>query len=104
VPRYAHAPLAGYTATNLQHTPGMGPAWLADCMNGLFAQSVEVGAQPQLYAAVGADIMSGDYTGPVGGSKGPAAKAEPCARALNDAAAAQLWALSAKLVGMDYLA
>ena len=69
----------GYTATNLQLTPGKGPAWLMGCMNSLFAQDVRMGAQPQLYAALGDDIVSGDYTGPVSMSSGPATKARSLA-------------------------
>jgi NAD(P)-dependent dehydrogenase (short-subunit alcohol dehydrogenase family) len=78
----AHAPgvLAvachpGYTATGLQMTPGKGPAWVMGWMNHYFAQDVRLGAQPQLYAALGEDIESGDYTGPASKAKGPACKA-----------------------------
>jgi len=114
----------GYTATNLQLTPGKGPTWLMGGMNALFAQGVRMGAQPQLYAALGEDIESGDFTGPASFSKGPAIKARgvrawracgadaACAlpaqaarasRAKDEAAAAKLWALTAKLTKFDYL-
>jgi NAD(P)-dependent dehydrogenase (short-subunit alcohol dehydrogenase family) len=106
----AHAPgvLAvschpGYTATGLQTTPGKGPTWLMGCMNSLFAQDVRVGAQPQLYAALGDDIDNGDYTGPVGKTKGAATKAPRAARACDEAAAARLWELSVQLTACDYL-
>jgi NAD(P)-dependent dehydrogenase (short-subunit alcohol dehydrogenase family) len=94
----------GYTSTGLQLTPGKGPAWLMRGMNWAFAQSVRMGAQPQLYAALGEDIESGDFTGPAGVSKGPAVKVKRAKRATDEAAAAKLWALSAKLTGVDYLA
>ena len=64
----------GYTATGLQLTPGKGPAWVMQTMNNWFAQSVAVGAQPQLYAALGEDIESGDYPGPASKAYGPATK------------------------------
>ena len=94
----------GYTATQLQLTPGKGPAWLMRAMNAAFAQDVRMGAQPQLYAALGDDIESGDFTGPVGVSTGAACKVSRASRATDEAAAAKLWALSAKLTGVDYLA
>ena len=104
----AHAPgvLAvaahpGYTATNLQY--GAGPHAVMAVMNGLLAQDVRVGAQPQLYAALGADIESGDYCGPVGMMSGAAAKNKRAPRAEDEAAAAALWAKTAELTKMDYL-
>ena len=96
----------GYTATNLQLTPGKGPVPVMQFFNSLFAQSVSVGAQPQLYAALGSDIESGDYCGPSGlmHASGPATKVPRSARAFDEAAAAKLWAVSAKLTGIDFLA
>ena len=93
----------GYTATGLQLTPGKGPLWLMRAVNAAFAQSVRMGAQPQLYAALGEDIESGDFTGPVGVSKGPATKVKRASRANDEEAAAKLWALSAKLTKVDCL-
>ena len=93
----------GYTATNLQNTPGYGPRWLSSGMNAMFAQKVEVGAQPQLYAAVGADIQNGDYTGPLGNASGPACKVPRSERAKDQQAAAKLWALTAQLTKTDFL-
>ncbi len=106
----AHAPgvLAvachpGYTATGLQSTPGKGPAWLMGCCNSLFAQDVGMGAQPQLYAALGEDIDNGDYTGPVSKTKGAATKVAKAARACDEEAAEALWRVSAQLTGVDFL-
>ena len=93
----------GYTATGLQLTPGKGPEWMMRAMNAAFAQDVRMGAQPQLYAALGDDIQNGDFTGPEGLSKGPAMKVSRSKRAQDEDAAAKFWALSAKLTGVDYL-
>jgi NAD(P)-dependent dehydrogenase (short-subunit alcohol dehydrogenase family) len=93
----------GYTATGLQLTPGKGPEWMMRAMNAAFAQDVRMGAQPQLYAALGDDIENGDFTGPEGLSKGPAMKVSRSKRAQDEDAAAKFWALSAKLTGIDYL-
>lgn len=93
----------GYTATNLQKTPAYGPEWFSSTMNTLFAQGVAMGAQPMLYAAVGADISNGDYTGPVHNANGPATKVTPSDRAQSDEAAAKLWELSAQLCKTDFL-
>ena len=93
----------GYTATGLQFTPGKGPTWFMGCMNALFAQPVRVGAQPQLYAALGEDVENGDYTGPAGKASGPATKVARAARASDEAAAAALWRVTAQLTQFDYL-
>ena len=93
----------GYTATGLQLTPGKGPEWMMRAMNAAFAQDVRMGAQPQLYAALGDDIESGDFTGPEGLSKGPAMKVSRSKRAQDEDAASKFWALSAKLTGINYL-
>jgi NAD(P)-dependent dehydrogenase (short-subunit alcohol dehydrogenase family) len=93
----------GYTATHLQLSAGKGPAWLMRGMNALFAQDVRVGAQPQLYAALGDDVASGDYTGPASVSHGPATKVGRARRAEDEDAAAKLWEVTARLTKMDYL-
>ena len=74
-------------------------------MNACFAQKPRVGAQPLLYAAVGADIESGDFTGPcgMGSVSGPAVKETPSAAALSQEGAEKLWALSVNVTGQDYL-
>jgi hypothetical protein len=72
-------------------------------MNSLFAQDVGMGAQPQLYAALGEDIDNGDYTGPVGKTKGAATKVAKAARACDEEAAEALWRVSAQLTGVDFL-
>lgn len=95
----------GYTSTNLQSTPGMGPKWLASTMNTLFAQDVTVGVQPLLYAGLGADIVGNDFCGPKnsGGMYGPAVKCSRSKPAQDAEAARALWATTAKLTGFDYL-
>ena len=51
----------GWTATELQRHSG-----LFEAMNGLFAQTSEMGTLPILYAATAPDVKSGDYYGPSG--------------------------------------
>lgn len=93
----------GFALTGLMFTEGKGPGWLAAAVGNAFAQSAAAGAEPMLYAALGEDIVSGDFTGPAGNFAGPAVKVDRSARARDEAAAARLWAQSVELTKMDYL-
>jgi NAD(P)-dependent dehydrogenase (short-subunit alcohol dehydrogenase family) len=70
----------------------------------LIGQSAAMGALPSLYAAVGAEVRSGDYYGPrkFFGSFGPPAPASLPKRALDAALASALWARSEELTGVQF--
>ncbi len=90
----------GGSATNLfQHMPGF-LQWLVP----MFTQSAADGALPTLYAALGADIEGGDYTGPSGMLQltGPPRKVSPAARGLDEQVASDLWEVAEQLVGITY--
>jgi len=93
----------GISATNLfQHMPkivgGLAP------LAGLVFNSARGGAQPTLYAALGADIQGGDYCGPgsLGEMRGPPIKVGSNRRSRDLEAAAQLWNVSQELTGVKY--
>jgi NAD(P)-dependent dehydrogenase (short-subunit alcohol dehydrogenase family) len=100
----------GYTATNLQvvsanSDPGPMGTLMTAVGNRFFAQSVEMGALPQLAAAIGDDVASGDYFGPWGPFEawGAPKKCGCSARARDEAAQERLWEVSSALVGGDPL-
>ena len=93
----------GISATNLfQHMPkivgGLAP------LAGLVFNSARGGAQPTLYAALGADIEGGDYCGPgsLGEMRGAPVKVGSNRRSRDLQAAAQLWDVSQELTGVQY--
>lgn len=100
----------GYAATNLQQ---VGPAmdqsplgsWVMKLSNAAFGQTAAMGALPSLYAATAAGVQSGDYYGPSGFQQlhGSPAKVDCRKLARDPQLAAQLWELSAKLTGVQYL-
>lgn len=99
----------GYTATNLQSTGPALDGWsiwslLYKFTNTLFAQSVEMGALPLLYAAVEPDVNGGDYIGPGGfqGMRGYPARIEASETAYDETSAEELWELSEDLTGVNY--
>jgi hypothetical protein len=67
-------------------------------------QSPLDGAQPQLYAALGADIVGGDYTGPDGPREmaGKPVKVDSMPHAKNEAVARKLWDESVMLTGAQW--
>ncbi|GAA3459068.1 oxidoreductase [Saccharothrix longispora] len=67
-----------------------------------FAQPVEKGALPQLYAATSPDVERGGYYGPDGfrGTRGHPTRVGSTAAARDDLAAGRLWALTAELTGV----
>ena len=99
----------GYAATNLQQVgPSMEgnrlTALVMSLGNRLFAQSDEMGALPQLYAATAPDVRGGDYFGPDGLAEGRGhPKRVDSTKASKDLAVAQrLWDVSAELTDVRY--
>ncbi|SDH50367.1 NAD(P)-dependent dehydrogenase, short-chain alcohol dehydrogenase family [Lentzea fradiae] len=96
----------GVTATEL--TTNMASAHNSSVMRiggkvtHLFSQSAEMGALPQLYAAISPDVRGGQYYGPGGfnGLRGHPAVARMSAAARDDLAATRLWDLTTKLTGI----
>lgn len=74
---------------------------------GFLLSSPEEGALPQLYAALGEDIHSGDYIGPNGFNemrgKQPV-KVQPRPHALDSDVSKRLWDVSLELTGAKYFA
>lgn len=100
----------GVSATNLA-VPGFEAqgSWLlaiaARLITKVIAQDAAAGAHPTLYAATGADIASGDYTGPSGYRQlqGPPRKVGCTRYARDEAVAKRLWEVSEALTGVKYL-
>jgi hypothetical protein len=69
------------------------------------AQSAEMGALPEIYAAAGADIEGGDYIGPSGlmESRGLPKKVQSSALSHDVEVAQRLWAVSEELTGVHFL-
>ena len=93
----------GYAATNLQSTgpTGVGKL-LMKVSNRLMAQDAAMGALPQLYAATGEDVDSGQFIGPDGRneSKGYPTQVEPIDSARDRELAQRLWDISEELTGV----
>jgi NAD(P)-dependent dehydrogenase (short-subunit alcohol dehydrogenase family) len=95
----------GYAATNLQRT---GPTGLMNAVmrlsNRLLAQSMEMGALSQLYAATDPAAESGQYIGPDGRGElwGYPTVVRPSASAQDPALARRLWTLSEELTGVRF--
>ena len=93
----------GYAATNLQSS---GPTGLAKQLmkvsNRLIAQSAEMGALPELYAAVDPGARSGRFYGPGGFQemRGYPVEVQPAAAARNEETARRLWEVSEQLTGV----
>jgi NAD(P)-dependent dehydrogenase (short-subunit alcohol dehydrogenase family) len=95
----------GYAATNLQSSGGSAIQRLVmSIMNKLLAQSAEMGALPQLYAATAPDVAGGDYYGPQGvkESRGYPIKVESNDKSHNLEDAEKLWTVSVEMTGVDY--
>ncbi len=89
----------GWTATDLQRHSG-----LLESLNGLFAQKIEIGALPTLYAATAADVTGGDYFGPSSWQewRGYPKKVESNALSHDKNIASKLWDVSEKLTGIKF--
>lgn len=99
----------GYTATNLQSSGPALEGWsiwsiLYKFTNRFFAQSVDRGALPLLYGAVGPDVKNGDYIGPGGFREawGYPARVEAGEQAYDEDNAKKLWSLSEEMTGVTY--
>jgi NAD(P)-dependent dehydrogenase (short-subunit alcohol dehydrogenase family) len=95
----------GYAATNLQST---GPPTLDRLVmvvsNRLFAQSVEMGALPVLYAATEPELEGGMYIGPdgPGEQRGYPSPVGSSGAARDEAVARRLWEVSEELTGVRF--
>jgi NAD(P)-dependent dehydrogenase (short-subunit alcohol dehydrogenase family) len=93
----------GYSATNLQSS---GPTGIGKMLmkvgNRFMAQDVAMGALPQIYAAAGADVESGQFYGPDGRgeSKGFPTLVEPLVEARDRELGRRLWDVSSELTGV----
>ena len=93
----------GYSATNLQTS---GPTGIGKLLlkagNRLFAQEADMGALPQVYAATGEDVESGQFFGPDGRgeSKGFPTLVEPLDDARDRELGKRLWDISEELSGV----
>lgn len=72
--------------------------------NSLMAQSAQMGALPQIYAAVNPDLTNGEYIGPDGAfeAKGYPKIVASSANAQNAEVAQNLWLTSEKLTGIKF--
>ena len=89
----------GWTATELQRHTG-----LFSFLNHFFAQGLEMGTLPTLYAAVAPDVKGGDYYGPDGWKemKGYPKKVQSNKLSHDKEIAAKLWDVSENLTGVEY--
>src|SRR3954452_14967350 len=99
----------GYSATNLQQVgPRMEGSRLSGLLmslgNRVIAQSDEMGALPQLYAATAPDVRGGDYFGPDGiaESRGHPKRVESTKASRDTDVARRLWDVSEQLTGVRY--
>jgi len=99
----------GYAATNLQSAGAQaGGSRLMGQMlqlgSALLAQSAQMGALPQLYAATASDARGGDYIGPGGfmQQRGHPVKVQSSAASHDRVVAARLWALSEEQTDVHY--
>ena len=95
----------GYAATNLQSAapPAFDRAVFA-VSNRLLAQSAEMGALPELYAATRPNLDGGLFVGPDGfdEQRGHPKVVAPNRRGQDAASAARLWQVSEELTGVEY--
>jgi NAD(P)-dependent dehydrogenase (short-subunit alcohol dehydrogenase family) len=99
----------GYAATHLQ---AAGPEQsgsrfmlrASEAANRIFAQTDEMGALPQLYAATMPDVQGGEYFGPDGlfEQRGHPKRVGASAAARNEADARRLWEISERLTGVAF--
>ena len=95
----------GYAATNLQSSGPTGPMkFLMRISNALVAQSADMGALDQLYAATDPGAESGEFIGPrrMREQRGTPTVVQPDPNATDPALARRLWELSEELTGVHY--
>ncbi|MBJ7476464.1 oxidoreductase [Rhodococcus sp. (in: high G+C Gram-positive bacteria)] len=103
-PLKALASHPGYASTNLQgHTESIQDK-LMGIGNSIFAQSAEMGALPELWAATAPDAFGGSYIGPDGPfeQRGYPKVVGSNKKSYDTRTAAGLWNLSEKLTGVSY--
>jgi NAD(P)-dependent dehydrogenase (short-subunit alcohol dehydrogenase family) len=94
----------GYAATNLQsHSANRGMDLVMGLSNRVFAQSLEDGALPTLYAAL-KEIPGNSYAGPDGFTemRGPAKLVGRSKAAKDESVARRLWEVSEQLTGVCF--
>jgi NAD(P)-dependent dehydrogenase (short-subunit alcohol dehydrogenase family) len=95
----------GYAATNLQLS---GPTGMLNLFmrigNRFIAQSAEMGALNELYAATAPDVEGGQFIGPDGKNekKGHPTIVQPIASARDQGVASRLWQLSEEFTGVRW--
>ena len=95
----------GYAATNLQSAaPPMVDRLVMVVTNRLLAQSVEMGALPQLYAATQPGLTGGEYIGPDGiaEQRGHPQPVGSSSAATDKNVARRLWEVSEELTGIPF--
>jgi NAD(P)-dependent dehydrogenase (short-subunit alcohol dehydrogenase family) len=95
----------GYSATNLQSAaPPLLDRVVMTVTNHLLAQSAEMGALPELYAATRPNLDGGLFIGPDGfeEQRGHPKVVNPVRAGRDGAAAARLWTVSEELTGVSY--
>jgi len=95
----------GYAATNLQVNGPTGPMkFVLRISNALVAQSADMGALDQLYAATDPGAESGEFIGPrrMREQRGTPTVVQPDPNATDPALARRLWDLSEELTGVHY--
>jgi NAD(P)-dependent dehydrogenase (short-subunit alcohol dehydrogenase family) len=98
----------GYAATNLQYGAArMASSSLGERLwKGLnwFAQPMDMGALPTLFAATAEEVRGGDYIGPGGlfETRGAPVKVKSNAASHDEAVARRLWEVSEELTGVRY--
>jgi NAD(P)-dependent dehydrogenase (short-subunit alcohol dehydrogenase family) len=95
----------GYSATNLQSAaPPLVDRAVMVVTNRLLAQSAEMGALPELYAATRPSLDGGLFIGPDGfeEQRGHPKVVRPVKAGRDEAAAARLWSVSEELTGVSY--
>jgi NAD(P)-dependent dehydrogenase (short-subunit alcohol dehydrogenase family) len=95
----------GWSSTNLQTSGPTGLMKQAMRLgNRLFAQSAEMGALSELYAAVDPAAEGGHFYGPggIGEMRGYPKEVQPVGQAKDETIARRLWELSEDLTGVSY--
>jgi NAD(P)-dependent dehydrogenase (short-subunit alcohol dehydrogenase family) len=96
----------GYAATNLQSAaPPAVDRMVMKAANLLLAQSAEMGALPELYAATRPNLAGGLFIGPDGfdEQRGHPTVVAPARAGRDEEAARRLWEISEELTGVRYL-
>jgi len=93
----------GYAATNLQSHTESFHDWFLAIANRVVAQSAEMGALPELFAATSPDVEPGAYYGPGGfnGMRGHPKRVGSNAKSRDEVMARKLWDLSEQLTGVS---